>query len=83
MSGGKSFHSDVVRLPTLQQRRQLSRLTIFYKAVNNEVAVDLPDYLLISVRETRSRLKYGIDYASTSTWILESRMFAKHPGLKT
>jgi hypothetical protein len=43
-----------LKLPTLQQRRQLSRLTIFYKAVNNEVAVDLPDYLLISVRETRS-----------------------------
>jgi hypothetical protein len=43
-----------LKLPTLQQRRQLSRLTIFYKAVNNEVAVELPDYLLISVRETRS-----------------------------
>jgi hypothetical protein len=43
-----------LKLPNLQQRRQLSRLTIFYKAVNNQVTVDLTDYLLISVRETRS-----------------------------
>jgi hypothetical protein len=42
-----------LKLPTLQQRRQLSRLTIFYKAVNNQVAVDLPDYLAnISKRNT-------------------------------
>jgi hypothetical protein len=42
-----------LKLPNLQQRRQLSRLTIFYKAVNNQVAVDLPDYLAnISKRNT-------------------------------
>ena len=43
-----------LKLPILQQRRQLSRLTIFYKAVNNQVAVDLPDHLLTSARETQS-----------------------------
>ena len=56
-----------LKLPNLQQRRQLSRLTIFYKAVNNQVAVDLPDYLLTSVRETRSYHQKRFTRLSTRT----------------
>ena len=56
-----------LKLPNLQQRRQLSRLTIFYKAVNNQVAVDLPDYMLTSVRETRSYHQKRFTRLSTRT----------------
>jgi hypothetical protein len=56
-----------LKLPNLQQRRQLSRLTIFYKAVNNQVAVDLPDHLLTSVRETQSYHQKRFTRLSTRT----------------
>lgn len=41
--------------PTLQQRRKISRLTMFYRSIRHEVAVDVPDYITRVERPQRNR----------------------------
>ena len=40
-------------LPTLQQRRQLARLTLFYKSINNLIAIPIHSYLTRNTLPTR------------------------------
>jgi len=43
-------------LPTLEERRKNARLTIFYKAINNLIAIPLPTYITPrTVRHTEQR----------------------------
>ena len=44
---------DDLEWPTLQQRRKVSRLGLLYKTINNEVAIDLPEYIQRHARNTR------------------------------
>jgi hypothetical protein len=41
-------------LPTLEERRRQARLAIFYKTINNLIAIPIPDYIQPRRRTTRS-----------------------------
>ena len=42
-------------IPTLEDRRRQARLTTFYKAVNNQIAIPIPDYIKPRQRTTRQQ----------------------------
>ena len=45
-------------LPTLEDRCQRARLTLFYKVTNNQIAIPIPDYISQRTRTTRSSQHY-------------------------
>ena len=48
--------------PPLEHRRRIKRLTSFYKAVNNTIPVNIPDYVVPSIRQdTRSHSRAFIE----------------------
>ena len=42
-----------INLPTLEERRKQSRLAMFYKVSNNQIAIPLPEYIKPRERTTR------------------------------
>jgi len=44
---------EQLNLPTLEERRKRARLTMFYKIVNNRIAIPIPDYIKQRERTTR------------------------------
>ena len=44
---------DDLNWPLLQDRRKASRLTLMYKAINNKIAIPIPEYLARRERRTR------------------------------
>ncbi len=56
-----------IGLPTLQERRQQSRLAMMFKILHNQIAIPLPDYVTQKTRQTRSHHHLRLTRLSTST----------------
>ena len=44
---------EMIKLPTLEERRKRTRLTIFYKITTNQIAIPIPTYITQRQRSTR------------------------------
>ena len=45
---------EQIGLPTIEERRKRARLIMFYKIINNHIAIPIPDYIKQRTRSTRS-----------------------------
>ena len=52
---------------TLENRRKMARLTLFYKSINREAAVNIPPYLTKPTTRTRQYHSQRFSRLSTST----------------
>jgi ribonuclease P/MRP protein subunit RPP40 len=66
-----------IGLPTLEERRKQSRLTMLYKIVNNKVAIPLPEYIQLRGRVTRSQHKQKFTRLSTSSDAYRNSFFPR------
>ena len=60
-----------LKWPTLQYRRQRARLSLFYKSLNNLIALQIPSYYIPNRHPSRlhHQLSYIHPYARTNAYI--------------
>ena len=55
-----------LELPLLEERHRQARLTMFYKAINHQIAIPIPDYIRPRVRTTRQQENRFMRFSSSS-----------------
>ena len=55
-----------LELPLLEERRRQARLTMFFKAINHQIAVPIPDYIQPRIRTTRQQQNRFMRLSSSS-----------------
>jgi hypothetical protein len=62
---------------SLEIRRKLNRLAIFYKATNNQIALNIPDYIRKPLRKSRQYHESKYTQLSTSTSYYQNSFFPR------
>ena len=66
-----------ISLPTLEDRRRRARLTMFYKVINNQIAIPIPDYITQRTRTTRSSQHQRFMRLSSTSDIYKHSFFSR------